>query len=337
MQILKIIFIYLLFLPNIVFASGTVVGNGGDPILHFLEASRFALVETLKDIHNDSLQGQSFCSEENALTTSQQQFCRDYIFEIIDQMIALNTQPKIVPFVLREEPLYVTGPDGKPMPVAARTELGESGPIEFNLDSIKLMAPKLMLHLVSHEFQHKSLYRGANLTDNDPIGPFQYGRLLIDSVASAIVKVALKNGRIGNDFILRDSFDCQIKSGASQFGLRTSTQRWFFDSSLTNYRFSLSQQPNDPLIYVTETVNSKIVYQLEVSDKNNCTDMINTSLRKSRITLWRVFDNPNTPAVLLTEENIAGLNPLCENTPTTFIAQYESFRFECTYYGTEAH
>lgn len=223
------------------------------------------------------------------------------------------------------------------MPVAARTVLGESGPIEFHLDSIKLMAPKILLQLIAHEFQHKTTFQGSSPMDNASIGPFQYGRLLIDSVASAIVKVALKKGRIGAEFVLRDSFECLIKSGAAQFGMRASTQRWFYDSSLANYKLSLSEQPTDPLIYVSETLNSKIVYQLDIADGNHCSDPQNSSLRQSQVSLWRVYDDPNISSVLLFQQKFDGLNPLCEKTPPNFAADYQAFHFECRYFGSAAH
>ena len=146
----KWILIVTLLIPVFSLASGTVVGNGGEPLLHFLEASRFALVETLKYIHFDPKINDSICSEETYLSPVQQQFCRSYLLDIMNKIISLNIEPKIVPFALREDTLLVTGPDGKPMPVAARTDLGEAGPIEFHLDSIKLMAPKALLQLIHH-------------------------------------------------------------------------------------------------------------------------------------------------------------------------------------------
>lgn len=325
------------FVPCLSMASGTVVGNGGEPVLHFLEATRFALIETLKDIHLNPKINATFCTEESQLNYFQQKFCRDYLFEILDQMIALNIDPKKVPFVLREDPLLVIGPDGKPMPVSARTELGEAGPIEFHLDSIKLMAPKLLFHLISHEFQHKSTYRNHNPTDNDPLGPFPYGRDLIDAVAAAITKVAIKTSRIGSEFVLRDSFECKIRSGSSQFGIRAATQRWFFDSTLVNYKLSLSEQPSDPLIYVSDSVNSKIVYQLDVTDTKHCQNLSDPSMRQTRVALWRVFDDPNVPSVLLSEQKFPGINPLCEKVPPEFSADFQTIHFECRYYGSSAH
>ena len=326
----------ILFLP--VFSSaGTVVGNGGEPVLHFLDATRFALIETLKDIHLDPKINAEFCTDQLQLSPQQQQFCRSYLLDILDQMLALNTESKKVSFVLREDPLLVIGPDGKPMPVSARTELGGAGPIEFHLDSIKLMAPKVLLQLISHEFQHKTIYMGNSPTDNDPLGPFQYGRQLIDSVADAIVKVSIKKGRVGTEFVLRDSFECEIRSGASQFGLRAATNRWFLDSSLVNYKLSFSKLPSDPMIYVAETVSSKIVYQLEVLDSNHCADLTKIKQRSSTIRLWRVFDNPNMASVLLSKQVIEGMNPICEKTPPSFVADYQAFQFKCRYYGSSAY
>ena len=330
------ILFFILSIPIFTFASGTVVGNGGEPVLHFLEATRFALTETLKDIHLDPKINAEFCSDQPQLSSIQKQFCRSYLLDILDQMLALNTEPKKVPFVLREDPLLVIGPDGKPMPVSARTDLGEAGPIEFHLDSIKLMAPKVLLQLISHEFQHKTTYMGRSPTDNDPLGPFQFGRQLIDSVADAIVKVAIKKGRVGTEFVLRDSFDCAIRSGASQFFQRAATNRWFLEPTLVNYNLSLSERPSDPFIAVGD-VNSKIVYQLEVADSNHCADLTDLKQRSSTIRLWRVFDDPNAASVLLSEQVIEGMNPICEKTPPSFVADYQSVHFDCRYYGSAAY
>jgi hypothetical protein len=165
---------------------------------------------------------------------------------------------------------------------------------------------------------------GSSPTDNDPLGPFQFGRQLIDSVAEAIVNVAIKKGRVGSEFVLRDSFTCEIRSGSSQFGLRAATNRWFLDSTLVNYKLSVSKLPSDPMIYVAETLNSKIVYQLEVTDANHCADLANHKLRSSTVRLWRVFDDPNMTSVLLSEQVIEGMNPICEKNPPSFVADYQS-------------
>lgn len=316
-------------------SAGTVVGNGGEPVLQFLEATRFALIETLKDIHFDPKINAEFCADQPQLTSQQQIFCRTYFLDILEQILILNNEPKKVLFVLREEILLVVGPDGKPMPVSARTELGELGPIEFHLDSIKLMAPKVLLQLMSHEFQHKILYLGSSPTDNAPLGPFQNGRQLIDSVADSIVKVAIKKGRVRTQFSLTDLFDCSIRSGVT-FYILAPTGRRFLDSSLTNYDLSLSKHPLEAKVAISDTLGSgsRIVYQLEVFDRNHCADLADLKLRSSTIRLLRVFDDPDKASVLLSEQVLEGMNPICEKTPPSLAADYQSIHFECRYYGS---
>jgi hypothetical protein len=335
------VFIYKLIIlvvcvPRFLFA-GTVAGNGGEPLLHFLEATRASLVETVRDIRLDPKLSQVFCEEESYLSSEQQAFCKEYFNEIADPILALNISGRATPFVLRLEPLLVVGPDGHPMPVSARTELGARGPIEFHLDSIKLMAPKNLLHLVAHEFQHKIVFRGQSPSDNESIGAFQSGRLLIDSVASALVKVASKRGRVRSEFILRDHFECTVRTGSSQFGTRVSTQRWFLDSSLMNYRLSLSEQPSDPLIYSADSTDSKIVFQLHVSDGNHCDQSAKSAMRWTRVRLWRVFDDPRLESVQLTNQTFNGYNPLCDKNQKSLVANYQSFQFDCRYFGTATH
>src|SRR5437868_1359891 len=146
---LKLALLILLFMPWLSYGSGTVVRNGGDPIFYFLEATRYSLVETLRVIQGDETEAKKFCNI-STLDQSQIDFCRQYFFEIVTQMMTLNQGISKTLFVLREGPILVTGPDGKPMPVAAQTQLGPQGEVEFHRDSIKLMPPAQVLFLIAH-------------------------------------------------------------------------------------------------------------------------------------------------------------------------------------------
>ena len=331
----KLALIFILF-PCLSFASGTAVGNGGEPILHFLEATRFALVQSLRMVHDDPASARSLCASTAGLTSPQKSFCHDYLLSILDQIVSMNVDPNKVDFVLRDETLLVIGPDGKPMPVSARTDLGPKGAIEFSLDAIKLMAPKTLLQLLAHEMQHKTIYAAKSPTDNDPIGPFANGRLLIDSAADALTSVALANGYIGKEFVLRDSFECLVSSGGSPIGMRLSTSRWFFDDSLTNYQLSLSKRPSDPQVSVIESIHSKIVFQLEVVDPKHCDSSVSAQSRYSRVSLWRVDDDPAKAPVRLSDQILSDENPLCDKSQRSFSASYGSNSFTCRYYGSSA-
>ena len=337
MKFLKLFILVLIFLKSsFVLASGTVIGNGGEPLLHFLESTRFAMVESLRQIAYDPSVQASLCKKQTQLSENKKAYCQTFMIAVTQEMMNLNTDSLTVPFVLRLEPLLVEGPDGQPMPVAARTISGPKGPIEFHLDSIKLMAPQTLLLLMAHEFQHKILFENHFILDNQSIGPFQRGRELIDAVAEDISELAKDKGLIGTEFSLRDSFFCKIISGESSFNARFSTERRFFDKSLTNYESSLSKVPRDPMISVPETLSSDIVFQLVVSDKNHCDNYAkDKTLRKTEINLWRVFDNANKPAERVFQDIKKGLNPFCENAPIELLAVFNGVSFICKYFGSE--
>lgn len=119
----KFFFVLYLFMSGVGLAanrfnSGTVVGNGGDPIFEFFEASRASLIESLKVVLYDPKERDSFCQLE-ALSSAQSAFCRDFFLAVIPQILQLSQGPNRTLFVLRENPLTVIGPDQKPMIVAA--------------------------------------------------------------------------------------------------------------------------------------------------------------------------------------------------------------------------
>ena len=67
-----------------------------------------------------------------------------------------------------------------------------------------------MLFLITHEFQHKANFAGKAVTDNEKIGPFATGRDLLDPVATAVVLVARKKGKVESQFGIRDIFDRRV-------------------------------------------------------------------------------------------------------------------------------
>ena len=135
--------ILFLLLPSfqLVYGGGTVVGDGGDPIFEFLEATRFSMIESIKILINDPAERKVFC-QQKTLNLQQKKFCSDYFLSIASEVLRLNQGLEKTLFVLREKSLEVIGPDGKPMMVAARTDLGSNGPIEFHRDSIKTIDRK---------------------------------------------------------------------------------------------------------------------------------------------------------------------------------------------------
>ncbi len=316
-----------------VFAGGTVVGNGGDPVFEFMEAARTSMIETLKVIAHDSDEQAIFCKQA-PLNEEQIQFCREYFLVVLPDMLRLNQGLKKTLFVLREEPLLVNGPDGKPMVVAARTESGPLGPIEFNRDAVKTMLPTQVLFLMTHEFQHKSNFKGTFINDNDPIGPFVNGRELIDYAAKYIVSVARRKGKVGSQFGIRDIFDCIVMTGTSQFGARLSSSRLFRAEDLMSYETSFGKNPTDGAIYLPETSNTSMVLKFGINEPNNCGDP-----DQSRKTSVQIVRRITLLDGSIQDQEVSHLelssNPMCPNYDPKIEIVWQQIKFTCQYYGSE--
>ena len=315
------------------FAGGTVVGNGGDPIFEFLEAARFSMIESLKVLINDPNEQAHFC-EKNSLTSEQTKFCQQYFLTLVADILKMNQGKDKTLFVLREEPLKVIGPDGKPMVVAARTALGPNGPIEFHRDSIKTLLPTQVLFLVTHEFQHKSNFNGSLITDNDPMGPFVYGRDLLDAAAGSIVELARRNGKVGTQFGIRDIFDCTVNAGGSAIGARISSSRLFRSPDLMSYNTSFSKNPTDGSIYLPETNDSSLVLRFDITEPNNCGDP--NTLRNTKVQIIRStrLADGLINEIVISEKQLAS-NPMCINANPKFEISSDQVNFSCAYFGSQ--
>ena len=237
-------------------------------------------------------------------------------------------------FVLREKPLKVTGPDGKPMMVAARTDSGPNGPIEFHRDSVKTLLPTQVLFLITHEFQHKSYFNGSFITDNDPIGPFVIGRDLIDSAAESIVALARRNGKVGTQFGIRDIFDCIANTGVSQIGARISSSRLFQSSDLMSYNTSFSKNPTDGSIFLPETNDSSLILRFDIAEPNNCGDL--NVLRNTKIQIIRSvrLADGSIQEEIVSEKQLSS-NPMCTNADPKIEISSDQVNFSCKFFGSQ--
>jgi hypothetical protein len=335
----KLAVLLLILWPLLGRTSGTIIRNGGDPIFYFLEATRFSLVETIRLVLTEEKESKEFCNI-STLDQPQIDFCRRYFFEVAGQMMALNQGANKTLFVLRQEPLIVEGPDGKPMPVAARTALGPLGEVEFHRDSVKLMPPSQVLFLIAHEFQHKSAYQGRNITDNEPMGPFRNGRELLDTVAGALTEVAKRKGKVGSQYGLRDSFDCRMTVNGTPFGVRASSPRMFLTPDLMSYETSLSKNPTDALLFVPESNESDLYFRVQISEAGNCSpDAKYNQGRNTHLQIVRVFKadgkGDQKPEQIVSETEMGSYNPLCIDGGGTFSLGYQNVIFNCHHYGTE--
>ena len=291
------------------------------------------MIESIKYLISKAEEQTQFC-EKKSLNTDQIEFCRKYFVTLAPEILRLSQGKDKTFFVLREDHLKVIGPDGKPMIVAARTNLGPLGPIEFHRDSVKTLLPTQVLFLMIHEFQHKSNFDGIAITDNDPIGPFTHGRDLIDAASESLVALARRNGKVGTQFSIRDIFDCMISTGSNSFGATVSTARIFKTSDLMSYNTSLGKNPAERPIYITETNNNSLVLKFDITEPNNCGDPnVLRSLKVQIIRATKLNDG-------LTKEDIiseiqSSNNPICPGSNPKFEISTGQLIFSCTYFGTQ--
>ncbi|OFZ10759.1 MAG: hypothetical protein A2Z20_00755 [Bdellovibrionales bacterium RBG_16_40_8] len=314
-------------------ASGTVVGNGGDPVFEFMEAARTSMIETIKVIINDPSESAHFC-ENPKLNADQIKFCRDFFIAIAPDILRLSQGLTKTFFVLRDQPLFVEGPDGIPMVVAARTELGPMGPIELHRESVKTLLPTQVLFLMTHEFQHKADFFGRIITDNEMIAPFATGRDLIDTVAAAVVVVARKKGKVGSQFGIRDIFDCRAFANQSQFGARLSSSRLFQAEDLMSYETSIGKNPTDGSIFLPETIDSSLLLRFVINEPNNCGDP--SPKRKSIIQIVRSVKlvNGSQDETVVADQELTE-NPMCPGSSRQIEISKDEVRFVCNYFGSE--
>jgi hypothetical protein len=313
--------------------SGTVVGNGGDPIFEFFEAARLSMTKSLEIVRYDPNE-QNFLCQVEGLSSEQVDFCRQYLLLVLPEMLRLSKGVNKTLFVLREEPLLVKGPDGEPMMVAARTELGPSGPIELHRDSVRTFIPTQALFLIAHEFLHKSAYNGTYVSDNESIGPFDNGRDFLDAVSKYLVKLAVRKGAVGTQFGIRDIFNCEVLTGSGKFGATVSSDRLYLSKDLSSYESSLGKDPTDSSIYVPETNSSKIVLRVLIAEPNNCSKP--DSSRKTSLKIFRLTTQSDQSTSLeVLSEIVLPSNPMCTNSSPNFEISWEHVRFSCKYFGSQ--
>lgn len=334
----KIICINILIffcLHQVSWAGGSVIGNGGDPLFSFLETTRFAFVETLKlrETRNEI----DYCTNLKELSSDQKDFCLQVFTESFTQFLILNLDTSKVKFILKEEQLLVYGPDGKPMPVAARTMLDKESPIEFHRDSIKYYSPYQTFLLIVHELGHKIIFRGKYIDDDTPIGPFASGRELLDAMAKSLALVAKKNGKIGSNFGLRDFFSCVTKfDNGFQTKTTTSSARMFFSDNFKKYQSGLGRNSSDSNISVIESNESQLIFKFLIEENNNCSISLTNS--KTTVEIIRVYEKHRNQTPRPDEQiEILELsqNPICEKEPTPLILSTRGVTFSCLYIGSQ--
>lgn len=330
-------------------ASGTSVGDGGDPVFQFLEAARYSFRQTVAYLEAHAEAQTQFCNALERLTSDQRKDCREFAIEVIPQLLQLNAPTGPTPFVLREKPLIVDDADGKPMQVAARTLVGPSGPIEFHHASVEFMSPRQILFLIAHEFGHKVQSRGRWVFDNKPLASFPSGRMLLDSVAEEFVALAIRQGFIGTSFGLLDIFECRADSanhGPIQREHKPAMRR-FAGRTHDRYTVTIGNERTDAEFNVPELGNTELRFRLRIREEKGCLTPATPQERGTSLEVWRFFPQIGQLArdpELVAQQELPGFNPICQKSSLTnlsgnltwMIIDAAGIRFSCRYAGSQS-
>lgn len=322
-----------IFLYSVLAASsGTGVGNGGDALFQYLKSTQDSIVSTLKSQIKNPL---PVCTElEDDL---QRKYCIDNFRKIAENLILkiLQRAPELpVDLILREEPLFVPGPDSKPMSVAARTELGPSGPIEFHRPSLLNYAPAQMVFLLSHEYLHKIPIDGHYRGDYESIGPFARGRDFLDFISSEIQRLALAQGRLGKDFLLIDYFLCEFESdlSANSWNLRLFSLRSFLSPDLNQYQSGFGEGRKGGSVSRPYR-DGELEFSVFIHEPQACEAEGQGRFTRLRLTMKYRDSRPDQ---IVDEKILEDFSPICGSPGGKLEMSYEQFRFSCAYDGSES-
>jgi hypothetical protein len=342
-MLVKVVLVFFIFARASLAIAGSAVGNGGDIFSHYIESSRSALKEVIRQLMKKPSDLESLCEMPSDLTNQQRKECRDFVAQTMKQIIELNQNEPIPAFLLRAEPLLVRGVNGKAFEVDARTHLGPTGDVEVNYPRVRFYSPFQVFTLITHEFGHKVLFNGKYLEDNQVTASFSTGRKLLDSVARALAVYAQKQGIIGNTFKLLDFYSCRIRSrlggavlGSSGFSSRTFNET----NSFNKYETGVGYQPGSFAVYLVEQQSfGEIHFRILIHEEAGCRGQ-EPSRRWTDLSLFKV--EPSFPGVvrkpdqLLTSQRIDGWNPVCETaTPVRPMSlNWNGTEFTCVFSGS---
>lgn len=320
--------------------ADSAIGNGGDVFTRYLEATRYALVESLQRLQKGPTDHLGLCnpSDQPELNEAQRDECREFFSQsLITTLIKLNSFEKPTPFVLKDEPLRVRGIDGVLREVDAVTELGPDGPIWFSYHRVKFHSPRDLLTLFVHEFGHKAAW----IEDNLPTRAFPQGRHLLDAIGFALAKYAERQGLIGGGFTLLDHFSCQITYVPFGFSTRSSCveARRFSERDPDRYLTGIGIGPMCSEMSALISPTLQLHLRVEVTERSGC-EKERTEGRRTEIQLTRVHvPEPGQiapPDELVLEKNLEGWNPLCSKERETFGLEFQGWKFECAYSASQA-
>jgi hypothetical protein len=328
------------------------VGNGGDVIDSFLDQMRRSLVVVVANPRPDKSVWEQ-CYEMDWLNLEQQALCAAFTRAALVPIAQLNTGPNATPLKHVQQPIETLDPDGQLRRVAAGTECGPVGPILFHYDTVRTYSPRQLFHLLSHEFGHKVEFLDRPcVTDIEPIGAFDEpggGRKLMDAFAEALTMEAVERNEVGEIFALQDSFACGWTNQATGDGFESTVvaQRVVFDKGVFDrFETGVSLLPRDSFCEFKNGREPGVKYlpRLKISENSGCRQSKDTSVRRSELSVLKVFDplpdGSTPPAEEILSQVFEGVNPICEDNPRDFVAplstSYGSYFFTLRYIGTRA-
>lgn len=328
------LFFAALLSQNVVLASGTGIGNADDPVFEFMEATRTSMVETLKFIMSNPDEQAQLCKSLKS-NPAQHEFCKNYFFNVVPDILRLSQGEKKTALAMRDEPLYTVLPDGTRKYIVSKTAAGPNGPIEIHWASVKNYNPLQALEMILSEFQHKADFNGNFVKDTEPVGPFATGRELIEALSSSVVYIAQYSGNIGLKFSIRDTFACSIIASANPLPININLYlpRKYQNADLTNYQTSLGIK-NISDVAITDFNGDSISLRFTIEEPNNCKGP--HAARRSLLQIVRssrASDGSINQTVL--ENRTLGYNPMCPNTSADLAIASDRFTFKCQYYGSE--
>jgi hypothetical protein len=313
------VMILLLGIKNQVATAATGVGNGGDTVDRFLGLARSVLVETLVRIQ-DRTNTDKLCSTNVNLTESQKAFCREFIFSALPQILKLNRTAPVTPFSLTSFRLFVEDPFGNTRQVSAMTPLGVEGEIVFSREVVRLLSPRNLMSLMTHEFGHKVTLKsqGTPISDNQPVGPFDFpggGRVLLDSVGEALAQAAVEKRLIGDSFGISDFFECRLQHMGTDLEFSSSgfSTRFFFQAQdYDAYETHIGYFPQDLRCEIQDRVSGdRLSLQMTIHEEAGCQFELDGK-RWTKMSIFNVEKDSGTQT-LLKEELYDAYNPMCSN------------------------
>jgi len=352
--ILSLFFTSLAVCPVAVAHTG--IGNGGDVMDAYLSDARYRVTEIFRRFMQEGPDARGAVCAQLELTTTQKSDCAAFLQATAAEYISLHTGPNPVPFEISATPVYVDGPDGEPLRVAARTWLGAEGPITFDYELIASRSPRLLLALLIHETGHKVTFhyeskQGSKLhvEDDLPVLSFATGRQLLDSAGLAMAEYAVRERLIGDTYALVDQFWCKItfNDASRPIIVSTANERDFLNDASQANRFAAFDMiigyPKPAGIKIGDGENC-LAFHLRAHEEADCQDAHDPATRYTEMEIYRIFKRKPgeapRPNEAVATKRLNDFNPACAAVPDVtdqpMTIATPSMTFTCQYKGAQA-